>query len=320
VNIHKNAKTTPKLRALIIERRRAGGSPCLIATALGISPATVFKWLRRFKSEGAAGLEDRSSRPHRPWTRITCDQRLKVESLRRARQPFWKIAAELGLSCATAARIGKAKGLSRLSALDPKIKIIRYEKERPGELIHIDTKRLGRIEGVGHRITSDRTRQSTPRGRKGGAKGWEILHLAIDDHSRLAYSQILPDEKRSSCLKFLFNALRFFRNHGVKVLGVMTDNGVSFRSKRYVKALRRLGIKHKRTRPYTPRTNGKAERFVQTSLREWAYARPYRHSSERQEALLPFLHHYNHHRHHFGINGKSPISRIPVNNLMRHDI
>ena len=146
------------------------------------------------------------------------------------------------------------------------------------------------------------------------------VHLAVDDHSRLAYSEIFPDETRKSCLRFLFNALRFFRSHGVKVWRVMTDNGVSFRSIRYAKALRMLKIKHKRTRPYTPRTNGKAERFVQTSLREWAYATAYHHSGQRQEALKPFLHHYNHHRPHFGLNGKTPISRIPSNNPSRLDI
>ena len=331
MNIHKNAKTTPKMRGLIVERRQAGETPRSIASAVGVSAATVRKWLRRHESEGVAGLQDRTSRPHRRRTRITSHQIAQVEALRRTRQPFWKIAREAGLSRATVARIAKAKGLSRLSALDPKIEIIRYEKKQPGEMIHIDIKKLGRIEGVGHRITGDRTGQSAPRSRKEGGKGWEYLHLAVDDHSRLAYSEILPDETRRSCLKFLFNALRFFRDHGVKVLRVMTDNGVSFRSHRYAKALRMLKIKHKRTRPYTPRTNGKAERFVQTSLREWAkltkgssrrsllewsaegYAKPYNHSSERTAALLPFLHHYNHHRPHFGINGCPPISRIPRN-------
>jgi len=145
------------------------------------------------------------------------------------------------------------------------------------------------------------------------------LHLAVDDHSWLAYSEIHPNEKRKSCIGFLLNALRFFRAHGVKVNRVITDNGVSFRSYRYAKALRLLKIKHNRTRPYTPRTNGKAERFVQTSLREWAYARAYSHSSERADERLPFLHHYNYHRPHFGINGKTPISRLSVNNLLRHD-
>ena len=319
MNIHKNAKTTPKMRALIVARRQAGETPGQIAHALGVSSATVNKWLVRHVREGEAGLADRSSRPHKLQTRATDDQRAKVETLRRTRQPFWKIAASVGLSRATVARIGKSCGLSHLSALDPKPEIIRYEKETPGEMIHIDIKKLGRIEGIGHRITGDRKGQSNPRSRKQGGKGWEYLHLAVDDHSRLAYSEILPDETRKSCLTFLFNALRFFRSHGVKVYRVMTDNGVSFRSKRYAKTLKMLGIKHKRTRPYTPRTNGKAERFVQTSLREWAYATSYDHSDQRREALTPFLQHYNHHRPHFGLKGKTPISRISSNNLSRHD-
>jgi transposase InsO family protein len=319
VNIHNNARTTPNMRALIVARLQAGETPRSIAGAVGVSPATVRKWLRRHEIEGVAGLEDRTSRPHRLRTRVTSEQILQVEALRRNRQPFWKIARETRLSRATVARIGKAKGLSRLSALDPRIEIVRYEKTLPGEMIHIDIKKLGRIEGIGHRITGNRIGQSAPRSRKQGGKGWEYLHLAVDDHSRLAYSEILPDETRRSCLKFLFNALRFYREHGVRILRIMTDNGVSFRSRRYAKALRMLKIKHKRTRPSTPRTNGKAERFVQTSLREWAYAKPYNHSSERAAALLPFLHHYNHHRPHFGINGCPPISRIPRNNLSRHD-
>ena len=320
MNIHQNAKTTPQMRALIVARRQAGESLGSIAGGIRVSVTTVRKWVKRNDAEGVAGLLDRSSRPHHLQTRATDAQTDKVEALRRARQPFWRIAHEVGLSRATVARIGKAKGLGRLSALDPKPEIIRYEKQTPGEMIHIDIKKLGRIEGVGHRITGDRTGQSNPRGRKDGGKGWEYLHLAIDDHSRLAYSEILPDEKRRSCLKFLFNALRFFRQHGVKVYRVMTDNGVSFRSKRYAKALRMLDIKHKRTRPYTPRTNGKAERFVQTSLREWAYAKSYEHSDQRAAALAPFLHQYNHHRPHFGLNGKTPISRLKTNNLSRHDI
>ena len=319
MNIHKNAKTTPKMRALIVARRQGGETPPQIASALGVSAVTVRKWVARHAAEGEAGLGDRSSRPHRLQSRTTGDQRAKVEALRRQRQPFWKIAATVALSRATVARIGKACGLSHLSALDPKPDIIRYEKETPGEMIHIDIKKLGRIEGIGHRITGDRTGQSTPRSRKEGGKGWEYLHLAVDDHSRLAYSEIFPDETRKSCLRFLFNALRFFRSHGVRVWRVMTDNGTSFRSFRYAKALRMLNIKHKRTRPYTPKTNGKAERFVQTSLREWAYAAPYDHSDQRRDALKLFLQHYNTNRPHFGLKGKTPISRIPRNNLASHD-
>jgi transposase len=305
------------MRAIIISRILAGETPRSISSAVGVSPATIYKWLRRFKNEGATGLNDRSSKPHKLRTAVTLEQRRQIEALRRARQPFWKIAQAIGLSVATVARIGKDIGLSRLSALNPKPDIIRYEKAAPGDMIHIDIKKLGRIEGIGHRITNNRVGQSNPRARKKGGKGWEYLHLAVDDHSRLAYSEIFPDEKRSSCVKFLFNALRFFKKHGIKTQSVMTDNGVSFRSHRYAKALRRLKIKHKRTRPYTPQTNGKVERFVQTSLREWAYAKPYQHSDERTAQLTRFLHHYNHHRQHFGINGNTPISRIPVYNLMR---
>ena len=183
----------------------------------------------------------------------------------------------------------------------------RYERTAPGEIIHIDIKKLGKFSRTGHRITRDRTGQSNTRG-----VGWEHVHLAIDDHSRLAYSEILPDEKRRSCLRFLFNALRFFRNLGIRVERVMTDNGSSFRSHRYAKALRRLKIKHLRTRPYTPRTNGKAERFVQTSLREWAYARAYSTSEERAAELPIWLHRYNWHRPHGSIGSKPPISRLSL--------
>jgi transposase InsO family protein len=213
--------------------------------------------------------------------------------LRRQRHTGAQIAAEVGVSAATVSRILKRRGLNRLSALEPAEPVRRYERTAPGEIIHIDIKKLGKFSRTGHRITRDRTGQSNTRG-----VGWEHVHLAIDDHSRLAYSEILPDEKRRSCLRFLFNALRFFRNLGVKVERVMTDNGSSFRSHRYAKALRRLKIKHLRTRPAprelprlnTPRTNGKAERFVQTSLREWAYARAYSTSEERAAELPIWLH------------------------------
>jgi transposase InsO family protein len=185
----------------------------------------------------------------------------------------------------------------------------RYERKEPGEIIHIDIKKLGRFEQIGHRITGERKGQSNSRG-----VGWEYLHLAIDDHSRVAYSEILPNEKRHSCLRFLFNALRFFRAHGVAAQRVMTDNGVSFRSRRYAKALRMLKIKHLRTKPYTPKTNGKAERFVQTSLREWAYAKAYLHSDARAAERRIWLHRYNWHRPHSGIGTKKPISRLPLTN------
>src|SRR6202040_2273664 len=217
-------------------------------------------------------------------------------------------------SAATISRILKRLGLNRLSALEPAEPIRRYERAAPGEIVHIDIKKLGKFNRIGHRITGDRIGQSNTRG-----VGWEYVHLAIDDHSRLAYSEILPDETRASCLRFLFNALRFFRSLGVKVERIMTDNGSSFRSRRYAKALRRLRIRHLRTRPYTPRTNGKAERFVQTSLREWAYARAYLNSKQRAQELPFFMHRYNWHRPHASIGGKSPITRLGLteDNLLR---
>lgn len=314
MNVHKNAQLTYHTRMHIVKRYEAGETPRSIASAVGVSPASAYKWLRRYKAQGLAGLHDRTSRPRRLRAQTPEAVEAQIESLRRHRLPCWKIATQTGVSRATVARICKRKGLSRLSALEPKPPVLRYEKKMPGEMIHIDIKRLGRIDGIGHRITGDRKGQSNGRG-----KGWEYLHLAVDDHSRLAYSEIMPDEKRASCVRFLLNALRFFRSHGVRVWRVMTDNGASFRSYRYAKALRLLAIKHKRTKPFTPQTNGKAERFVQTSLREWAYERPYHSSEQRTQSLLPWLHHYNYHRPHFGLKGKTPISRIPLNNLLRHD-
>jgi transposase InsO family protein len=225
-----------------------------------------------------------------------------------------RIAGELGISPATVSRILRRLGLNSLKALEPAEPVRRYEREHPGELIHIDIKKLGRFNAVGHRIAGDRTGQSNSRG-----VGWEYLHLAIDDYSRLAYSELLADEKRRSCLRFLFHALRFFRAHGVKVQRIMTDNGSSFRSYRYGKALRLLKIKHVRTKPYTPKTNGKAERFLQTALREWAYARAYHHSDQRAAELSNWLHRYNWHRPHGSLKAQTPISRLGLteDNLLR---
>jgi transposase InsO family protein len=261
-----------------------------------------------------AGLQDRSSRPHRLHRPTPAETVERIEALRRQRLTGQQIARDLAISPATVSRVLRRLGLNRIAALEPAEPVRRYERERPGELIHIDIKKLGRFERTGHRITGDRTGQSKSRG-----IGWEYLHLAVDDHSRLAYSEILPDEKRGSCLRFLFNALRFFRRHGVAVERVMTDNGSAFRSRHYAKALRRLGVKHRRTRPYTPKTNGKAERFVQTSLREWAYARSYETSEQRKEELSAFLFRYNWQRPHTSLNAKPPISRLGLSqdNLLR---
>ena len=290
-----------------------GSSKAAAARAFHATPKTVAKWVARFRAEGVAGLQDRSSRPRSSPSQTGPAACERVEALRRQRYTGEQIAAEVGVSAATVSRILKRLGLNRLAALEPAEPIRRYERAAPGEIVHIDIKKLGKFNRIGHRITGGRIGQSKSR------RGWEYVHLAIDDHARLAYSEILPDEKRTSCLRFLFNALRFFRGFGVRVERIMTDNGSSFRSHRYAKALRRLRIKHLRTKPYTPRTNGKAERFVQTSLREWAYARAYSTSQHRAAELPIWLHRYNWHRPHGGIGAKPPISRIALtkDNVLR---
>ena len=313
MNIHKNARLTPIGRERLVRQIESGQTPEAAAQAAGVCPRTARKWLARYQAEGVAGLQDRSSRPHRlrcPTPTATAE---RIEALRRERFTGQQIARDLGVSPATVSRVLQRLGLNRIAALEPAEPVQRYERDKPGELIHIDIKRLARFERTGHRITGDRT---APNSR---GSGWEYLHLAIDDHSRLAYSEIFPDEKRASCVSFLFNALRFFRRHAIAVQRVMTDNGVSFRSHRYAKALRRLGIKHKRTKPYTPKTNGKAERFVQTSLREWAYAKAYDTSEQRRRDLATFLFRYNWLRPHQGIKAKTPISRLGLtgDNLLR---
>ena len=250
---HKNAPLTPKGREMMV---RAVGderlSKAAAARRFNTTPKTVGKWIERFEAEGVEGLRDRSSRPHSSPNQTAPATAAAVEALRRQRHTGKQIALEAGVSAATVSRILRRLGLNRLSALKPAEPVRRYERAAPGEIVHIDIKKLGKFNRIGHRISGDRTGQSNTRG-----VGWEYVHLAIDDHSRLAYSEILPDETRASCLRFLFNALRFFRSLGVNVQRVMTDNGVSFRSLRYAKALRLLKIKHLRTGPTPPRPTEK---------------------------------------------------------------
>jgi transposase InsO family protein len=237
----------------------------------------------------------------------------RIEALRRTRRTMLSIAAEVGVSLATVSRLLRVRGLSRLSALEPALPIVRYERARPGELIHIDTKKLGRIVRPSHRVTGDR------RDAVDGA-GWEFLHLAVDDHSRLAYTEVLDSEGKQAATAFLLRALIWFADQGVSIERVMTDNGSAYRSKLWKRACCALELRHLRTRPYTPKTNGKAERFVQSSLREWAYARSYRNSSERRAELAVWNRHYNLERPHHGIGRKPPISRLAGNNVLRYDI
>lgn len=315
MDIHKNARLTPLSRAELVRRvLDEGQSKAAVAAAFGVCLKTVAKWVERYQKEGPDGLLDRSSRPQRSPRQTQNEAIARIETLRRERRTGQQIAKEAGVSTTTVSRVLRRLGLNRRKSLEPAEPVHRYERERPGEIIHIDIKKLGRFNKIGHRISGDRQGQSNSRG-----VGWEYLHLAIDDHSRVAYAAILPDEKRSSCLRFLFDALRFYRTHGVPVQRVMTDNGVSFRSHRYAKALRWLNIKHLRTKPYTPKTNGKAERFVQTSLREWAYAQAYQTSDSRAQSLPSWLHNYNWHRPHHSLKSHPPISRLglTMDNLLK---
>ena len=313
MNVHKNARLTPQGRALLIDRVRSQGWRVKdAATAAGISERSAFRWLARHRAGGELALCDRSSAPARCPHRTDADTLAAIERLRRQRMCAPQIACELNMPRSTVGAVLRRLGLGRLSALDPKPTITRYEREKPGELIHLDIKKLGRIDGVGHRITADRTGHSSKRG-----KGWEFLHVAIDDACRLAYSEVLADERKESVVAFTERALAWFKRFGVCIERIMTDNGSAYRSAAFAALLAQRGIKHKRTRPYTPRTNGKAERFIQTSLREWAYATPYQTSVDRTAALDPWIKRYNTQRTHSGIQHQTPFLRL--NNLLGFD-
>lgn len=302
MNIHQHARLTPSGRALLIRRLEAGEKPRQVAAAFGISVRTVYKWRSRHQHEGELGLRDRSSRPHRSPRRLPRWRVRQVERLRRARYSSPRIARDLGLALSTVVLLVRRLGLARLASLEPPRPVVRYERKRPGEMLHLDTKKLGRIGRVGHRIHGNRS--TRVRG-----IGWEVLHVAVDDATRLAYIELLEDEKKERCAGFLLRACHWFAAQGIAVERVMTDNGSGYRSALFREAREQLGVTHLRTRPYTPRTNGKAERFIQTCLREWAYAQPYATSSERERGLRPFLSYYNRERPHMGIQGRSPQQR-----------
>lgn len=312
MNSHKHAALTPLGRALLVRRvLHEGWKVSQACLAAGVSERTGYKWLARFKAEGPAGLQDRSSKPWQCPHQTAVEARKRCEQLRRQGLPLWRVARESGCSLATVSRLMARLGLSRLAALQPPVPVVRYERASPGELLHMDTKRLGRIRGVGHRITGQR--QHRNRG-----IGWDAVHLAIDDHSRVSFAQMLPDEAGVCCTQFLRQAVSHYARMGVQIERVMTDNGSGYVSKAFKAACQELGVRHIRTRPYTPKTNGKVERFVQTSLREWAYARAYQTSEERRAALEPFIHSYNWHRPHSALRHQPPMSRIPaMNNLLK---
>jgi len=238
----------------------------------------------------------------------------EIEALRRQRLSGPAIARQLGRPLSTVGVVLRRRGFGRLAALDPKPPVVRYERQRPGELIHIDTKKLGRIDGIGHRITGHHTGMVRNRG-----IGWDHLHVAVDDASRLAYTELLPDDRKESATAFLARALAWFARHGVTVERVMTDNGSAYRSAAFKADIQANGLRHIRTRPYTPRTNGKAERFIQSSLREWAYAQPFQSSAERSEAMQSWVNRYNYSRPHTALGGRSPITTIAKDNLLGND-
>jgi len=303
-NPHKNARTTVFSRGLLVKRVKEQGMSVKEAAAQqGISRRTAYKWLGRYGEGGEAALENRGSRPHRSPRRLPVERVATMAALRRMRLSGPAIALTLSLPVSSVTNELRRLGLNKLSRMEPKLPVVRYEHSQPGEMIHLDIKKLGRIDGVGHRITGDRSK------RKRGA-GWEYLHVCVDDHSRLAYTELLPDEKAATSTYFLIRAAAWLQGHGVTIDRVMTDNGSGYRSQLFLTACKTLGARPIKTRPYTPRTNGKAERFIQTSLREWAYKQAYESSEEREACLPKWLHGYNYNRPHASLNNKPPISRI----------
>jgi transposase InsO family protein len=303
MDVHQNARSTPRSRAEIVRRVLSGQRPARVAAAVGLSERTVRKWVARYQAEADAGLRDRSCRPHHSPTATPPLLRHWVERLRRQRWSGAEIAATLQLSPSTVARLLRRRGLARLRQLEPAAPVQRYQWARPGDLVHLDVKKLGRIGRVGHRITGNR--RTRVRG-----TGWGFVHVAVDDASRLAYVEVLGDEGGVATTKFLWRALAWFRRHGIRVRRLLTDNGNGYVSDRLARLCRSAGLRHRRTRPYTPRTNGKAERFIQTLLREWAYRRPYPTSAQRRDALPAWLYYYNWHRGHGALHGRAPITAL----------
>ena len=312
MNSHKNARLTLEGRKLLIERVAVMGL-IAAAEAAGISRQTARKWVRRFEQGGQDALKDRTSRPNR--TRSSIDTKLaeRIEQLRRARMPMRRIAVVVGRSVATVSRFLAGLGLSSLKALDPVVPTLRYEREAPGELLHIDTKKLGRIVRPSHRVTGDR-RDSVE-----GA-GWEFAHVAIDDHSRVGFVQMRADEKKESAVDFLEATVAHYRSLGVTVKRLLTDNGSAYRSKAFKATCKALGIKHTYNRPYRHQTNGKVERFIKICLREWAYGRVWNNSAERTAWLPSFLAYYNTRRPHSALGHQPPASRLSGKNLLQLNI
>lgn len=310
MDLHQNARSCPASRELLVRRvRRQGWKVSQAAVAAGISERRAFEWLARAREDGVTGLRDRSSRPAVSPRQLPSQLLGEILRLRAQRLSGREIAMRTGVPRSTVGRWLSRCGVGRLSQLAPPEPLRRYEKQLPGELLHLDTKKLGRIEGAGHRVTGRRQHRSR-------GIGWEYLHVAIDDATRAAYVEVLPDERGETAAGFLERAQRWLQDRGVITQRVLTDNGSAYVSRTFAARCRTLGLKHSRTRPYRPRTNGKAERLIQTLLREWAYGFTFDSSAARKALLPRYLHFYNHHRAHLALGGSAPVTRL--NNLVRN--
>jgi transposase InsO family protein len=312
MDLHENARSCPASRELMVKRvAEQGWSIGQAAVAAGVTSRTVYRWLARWRQQGSQGLRDRSSRPLRIPHRVQGDLIEQIRALReQQRISGSEISFRLGVPRSTVARWLSRLGLGRLRQLAAPEPVRRYQKQYPGELLHLDIKKLGKIDGVGHRITGDK------RSRKRGS-GWEFTHVAIDDASRLSYVEVLADEHGETAAGFLRRAVTWFAGHGIQVQRILTDNGSCYVSRNFQRACLELGTRHSRTRPYRPRTNGKAERFIQTLLREWAYAFIFSSSRARTCLLHLYLHFYNQHRAHSALGRYSPFAWLAATNLVR---
>jgi len=312
MNTHKNARLTFARRLEMVQSiTQRGVTHAAAGQMQDVSVPTVRKWLSRYLAHGEAGLRDRSSRPRLSPRSIAPTTALAIVEVRRHRLTQARIAASLGVSKSTVGRVLARAGLSQLKDLEPIAPVVRYEHDAAGDLLHIDIKKLGRIQRPSHRVTGNR-RDSVD-----GA-GWEYLFVAIDDHARIGFTDMYPDETKASATQFMRNAVAYYKSLGVKVQRLLTDNGSAFRSKDFAHTCDELGVKHRFTRPYRPQTNGKAERFIQSALREWAYGFVYQNSLQRSDQLDAWIHHYNWHRPHQGIGGVAPMTRLKTscNNLL----
>ena len=311
MNLHSSAKSCPASRALLVERvLRLGWKVEDAAASIGLSTRRAYQWLARFKAEGQAGLRDRSSQPRTSARAHEPDRVAEAEGLRRRGLAAVQIARVMGVPRSTLGVWLRRAGIAKRAALQAKEPPNRYEHAAPGDLLHLDTKKLANFHQAGHRITGNRRQHSR-------GSGYQVLHVCNDDHSRACYMEVLPDEKKATTAAFLQRALWHFQSQGVQVKKLLTDNGSAYRSKDF-KAMREAhGLKHSFTRPYRPRTNGKAERLIQTALREWAYGPTWQSSDQRNQALKAWLHFYNHHRPHSALGGQPPVTRL--NNLVGND-